>query len=321
MVRRLIEASERDDVDTLLARLGVDGPDAPLFIDDEDFFEVVEAITADGDNGLQFRYAASLDPDDYGTLGLAGKTAADLRGALDRVARYMLLLGDSAAYDVQPRSGGGITFSMIGRHPHRDGLRLANEAALAAILALCRKIAAPGTNPTPVSVSFRHRPPPSLDEHRAFFGCSLVYGAEADALQLDDAFLDTPARLADEALSAYVLGHLDDDLRNVELGRTLEADVRRVVANGLSEGVPSMREVAHRLDMSERTLHRRLAEDDLRYQDLVVDVRTKLSVALLTTTDTPLVDIAFLTGFSEQSAFQRAFKRWIGATPLSVRNG
>ena len=73
--------------------------------------------------------------------------------------------------------------------------------------------------------------------------------------------------------------------------------------------------------MSERTLHRRLGDEGLRYQDIVVEVRRTVATAMLTTTDRSLVDIAFLTGFSDQSAFQRAFKRWTGSTPLAVRRG
>ncbi|MEO1059263.1 MAG: helix-turn-helix transcriptional regulator, partial [Actinomycetota bacterium] len=116
-------------------------------------------------------------------------------------------------------------------------------------------------------------------------------------------------------------GHLDEQLRVALAERGLEARVRHVIANGLADGVPPMRVVASRLGMSERTLHRRLADDDLRYQNLVVEVRRTLATAMLTSTDHTLVDIAFMTGFSDQSAFQRAFKRWTGRTPLSVRRG
>ena len=80
-------------------------------------------------------------------------------------------------------------------------------------------------------------------------------------------------------------------------------------------------EVAARIGMSSRTLQRRLSADGLAYQDLVLDARKTLSERLLRRTDYALAEIAFLTGFSDQSTFTRAFKRWNGQTPADYRRG
>ena len=323
LVRRMIAAAERDDADGLLAHVGLEVDDAtPCLVAAELFWEVIETIVADGVDDLAVRYAATMDPDDFGSLGIAFKTAADLGAALDRLARYLLLFGDTATWELRPDAhGGGIAFVLCDRAAHRVGVRVANEAALAAALMHCRRVARAATDVTPTSVSFRHRRPPSIDAHRDFFGCSLSFGAAVDALHLDRAFLDTPTRLADEAISAYALGHLDDELQSAQAERGLVERVRNVIRNGLADGVPPMRLVARRLAMSERTLHRRLADDGLRYQDLVVEVREALANSLLTSGETSLIEIAFLTGFADQSSFQRAFKRWTGQTPLAVRRG
>lgn len=316
----MIAASGRDDQAELLAHVGLDpGPAAPELVDDEAFWDVIERIVDDGDDALQFRYAASIDIDRYGAMGLAFKTAVDLRRALDRAVRYIALLGDTVQYEQRPDGHGGAAFVLLDRPAHRLGVRVANEAALAAMLHVCRQVVPAPSPSAPVSVSFRHGPPRSLEPAQDFFGCSLSYAAELDALHLDAAFLDTPTRLGDEALSEYLIDQLEDELTIALTERGIESRVRHVIANGLADGVPPMRVVARRLGMSERTLHRRLADDGLRYQDLVVGVREAVATALLTTTDRPLVDVAFLTGFSDQSAFQRAFKRWTGQTPLAVR--
>lgn len=320
LVRRMVEASERDDTAELLHRLGLQDIPGPFeAVDANAFWDVIETIVASGDEGLAFRYAELLDPDDAGTLGHAFKTATDLRAALERHARYTLLLSDTATYELRPDGRNGIALVLCGRPAHRTGVRVSNEAALAAMLSMCRKVARPGSVVRPTSVSFRHRPPDDLGLRRDFFECSLSYGSEVDALHLGAAFLDTPTRLADAAISEYFVDRLDDALRNAERRRTIEDRVRDVVANGLADGVPPMRLVARRLAMSERTLHRRLGDEGLRYQDVVVDVRTALATEMLAMSDQSLVDIAFLTGFSDQSAFQRAFKRWTGTTPLAFR--
>ena len=78
-------------------------------------------------------------------------------------------------------------------------------------------------------------------------------------------------------------------------------------------------DVAKRLGMSGRTLQRRLSERGYSYQTLVDESRRQLAKRLLRQTDFSLVEVAFMTGFSEQSAFTRAFKRWAGQTPRSFR--
>ena len=80
-----------------------------------------------------------------------------------------------------------------------------------------------------------------------------------------------------------------------------------------------MTEIAQGLGYSTRSFHRKLAEDGLSFQTLTKETRAELAEALLKDQSYSLAEIAFLTGFSEQSAFTRAFKRWMGATPAQFR--
>ncbi|HQU74165.1 MAG TPA: helix-turn-helix transcriptional regulator, partial [Calditrichia bacterium] len=99
----------------------------------------------------------------------------------------------------------------------------------------------------------------------------------------------------------------------------LAGRVRGQVSQALSEGVPRISDVAGQLGMSGRTLQRKLADQGYSYQSLVDEARRHLAGQLLRETDYALVEVAFMTGFSEQSAFSRAFKRWEGQTPRSYR--
>ncbi|MFK8025077.1 MAG: AraC family transcriptional regulator ligand-binding domain-containing protein [Ilumatobacter sp.] len=320
--RAMIWASERDDVRDLLVGVGLD-PDggAPSMIEVEPFYAVLEDVIGDGDHDLVFRYARLLEIDSFGAMGLAFKTASSVRAALERAERYVALIGDVVRYELVVDAGGGGAFVVSGRPAYRPGVAVANEGAIAAFLSVCRQVVEEGLTLTPRAVSFAHSTSPSFDAASAYFRCPVRYGQDIDALHFDAATLNSPTRLGDEALSGYLLDRLDDELRVTLAERGIEARVRHAVANGLADGVPPMRVVAGRLAMSERTLHRRLGDEGLRYQDLVVEVRRTVATALLTTTDHSLVDVAFLTGFSDQSAFQRAFKRGTGRTPMAVRRG
>ena len=91
------------------------------------------------------------------------------------------------------------------------------------------------------------------------------------------------------------------------------------LSRAMSEGVPTLTDIAGRLAMSGRTLQRKLAEQGLSFQSLIDEARRELAEELLRDSRIPLADVAFLTGFADQSAFTRAFKRWAGQTPRPYR--
>ena len=95
----------------------------------------------------------------------------------------------------------------------------------------------------------------------------------------------------------------------------LYRQVRELVSMSLSEGIPVLFDVARAFRMSRRTLQRRLAERGLSYQTLVGEARRQLTMRLLQQTNFGLIEVAFMTGLSGQSAF----KRWAGRTPRSFR--
>ena len=77
--------------------------------------------------------------------------------------------------------------------------------------------------------------------------------------------------------------------------------------------------MARRLGVSERTLHRQLSDHDETFQSIATQARRDTAEALLTEGRHSIVEVAFLTGFADQTAFSRAFKRWTGSTPGAYR--
>jgi AraC-like DNA-binding protein len=147
----------------------------------------------------------------------------------------------------------------------------------------------------------------------------VYFGADRDALLVSEATLRTPNTLGDPGLSRFFDTHLAAEVRAFSDEMALDRQVREYVSKGLSAGAPALSEVARHLGMSGRTLQRRLAKQGRSYQMLVDESRRRLAQRLLRETDFSLAEVAFMTGYSEQSAFTRAFKRWAGQTPRSFR--
>jgi AraC-like DNA-binding protein len=324
ILRKVVEVSHAPiGAGALLASAGLplemqDAAAARLLVPADTYYTVLEQCAGADDPGLPFRYGAAVRPEDFGALGLALKTAHSVGEALERLVRYILVVTDTLQYQLTAERGGR-RFLLQGRpFEQRRGVQLANECALAAVTSLLRQVAVAPV--APASVLLRHACP-VVTPHEAYFGCPVSPGAGVDALVFSDDVLSTRTRLGDDGLSAFLLAQLDalHTERSARLRQSLVSRVRSAVTDLLSGGVPRRAEIARQLGMSERTLQRHLAEQGQSYQALVNDVRREVAESLLSATESSLSEVAFLTGFSEQSAFQRAFKSWTGKTPLGFR--
>ncbi len=305
----------------LFESVGVD-PDAPvdpkLMIPDSDYYDLCERVAREDEHGpsITIRVGSTMRCDDYGAFGLAWKSAVDLRGSFGRAERYGRVLTSVSAYEL--RQEGGKAFMMLHRAGERRlGLRLSNEQTITAVTQISREVCR--TTFCPETVYFKHDAPSDISKHEAYFGCPVVFGADRDALEVSEESLTAPNRLGDPSISEFFDKHLEKEVSELSDDGGLGQQVRIQISQALSEGVPPVSDVAGRLGLSGRTLQRRLAAQDLAYQDLVDTARRELAERLLRKTDYALAEVAFLTGFSEQSAFTRAFKRWSGQTPRSYR--
>lgn len=306
---------------TLFERVGLN-PDAPidpkLMVSDQEYYELCEAAARVSELGaaLTLKVGASMRCDDYGAFGLAWKSAVDLSGSYERAARYARVLTSVSVYEVITEAGKHY-MTLHREGPRRLGLRLSNEQTMAAVTQISREVCPQPF--TPEAVYFKHPAPGTTSAHEEYFGCPVHFGSDRDALAVSAEKLQIPNRLGDPTISEFFDTHMEQELAELEDNCGLGKRVRIQVAQALSEGVPSLIDIARRLNMSSRTLQRRLADQALSFQTLVDDSRRELSERLLNRTHYSLSEIAFLTGFSEQSAFNRAFKRWAGKTPRSYR--
>lgn len=323
-LRKVVAAAGADlDRAALLASVGLDPEsegDVARMISDDDYYTLLERILAEsgGAGALSLRVGASMDCDDYGAFGLAWKAAPSLRGSFARAELYWRLLTSVVEYELVPEARGA-WFTVRRRGQPRPGMCLSNEATLASVLSLIRQVS-PGDF-APLEVRFSHRAMSDPAAYSTYFGCRVVFDADRDAMLVSADRLAARNRLGDEAITRFLLPHLDRELDRVTARDGLRGQVQDAVAGSLSEGVPRMAAIARDLGMGERTLQRRLAEEGLSFQALVDAARRDLAEGLLTQSDYSLAEIAFLTGFSEQSAFSRAFKRWTARTPAAFREG
>ena len=199
-------------------------------------------------------------------------------------------------------------------------MRLSNEATIAAVVSISQQVSTDTFQP--LGIFFKHPPPDRISVYERHFGCPAHFGSGMDAVLVTEEMVERPNRLGDETIAKFFDTYLEAELAELDDDHPLDILDKRVrvqVSQSLSEGVPKISDIARRLGMSGRTLQRRLSDRGFSFQTLVDESRRELAQRLLRHTEYPLAEIAFLTGFSEQSAFNRAFKRWAGQTPRSFR--
>ncbi len=318
----LRQTSDSVDRAALLAQIGLD-PQAPLdpakMISDVDYYTLLEQLAREDPaaTDLPLRTGASMRCDDYGAFGLAFKAAMNLRHSWARAERYGRVLTSVTTYEVREQ-GPRATFIAHREGDRRLGMRMSVEATIASALSISREVSTQAI--MPLQVSFRHEGPEQVDQHERFFDCPVHFGAEHDAFEVHAGVLQEPNKLGDAGISTFFDTHLQEQLRQFpEQGLPLTQQVLLAISRSLSEGVPTLGDIAARIGMSARTLQRRLAEQDHRFTELVDQARRQLAERLLRESAYSLTEVAFLTGFSEQSAFHRAFRRWAGQTPRAYR--
>ncbi len=202
------------------------------------------------------------------------------------------------------------------RWPPSDN-ELGQQADGAAIAALVTFLRRQIDQPPPLSaVSFLHGvDSESASAYEAFFGCPVTWNDSHVRVRFPLPYLSLPMPRRDPTLRRL----LDRQARAMlqALPQSSEADrqMQRVVLRMLSDGEPTLARVAAAMHMSPRTLQRRLARHGLSWQQWLDRSREQLAQQYLEDASLALADIALLLGFSEQSAFNRAYRRWTGRSP------
>jgi len=301
------------DVDGLLADVGLsrrdlNDPDARVACD------VVGSLFARAQQkrftpnlGLAMALATPLGA--YPLLDYLVLTSDTVGDGLAQLARYLRIAASPMAVDL---------------HADDDPVRVEIETVSAVgyefeaaliVLRLREETAGPFAA---ASVSFEHQP----DDVAAFehaLGCPVRTTASWNGVAIDRSICLLPMRRRDPILRRFLESQADVILAQMPARTGVAVEVRRALASRVASGTTRMSAIARQLGMSERTLHRRLAEDGVSYQELLEEVRKAAAGRYLDESPLAISEIAYLLGYSEPAAFHRAFKRWYATTPEHFR--
>ena len=282
-------------------------------------YEVLDRIRATavemcGEEAFGLRSASVYIPSQLGALGYAWLTSPTLRKAFLKVERFIRVITDDATVLVEDRNGCMLVTLKLDVHSECEAVR--DDGALALITRMCRLDI--GDHFRLQAVNFKHAQPRDIKPYFEYFGCQLNFNQAENQLLI-------PLSIADEALDGAdsELALLNENIVTRNLARIdrddIVARVQAALVEQLSHERVSGGSVAEALHMSERTLHRKLADVNSNFKAQLVETRRRLADHYILDNNLTLTEISLLLGFSEQSAFSRAFKNWTGSTPTETR--
>ena len=171
----------------------------------------------------------------------------------------------------------------------------------------------------PIRVEFTHSRPDDTSEHERIFRAPVHFECERLQLVFSRAVWEQPNNTKPNPdLCAVLEEHAKSLLADLP-SAGLVGEARETTMAQRRGGTPTLEHVAQQLGMSGRTLQRRLKQEGTTFAKLLDDLRSGMARAYLADSQISLCEVSYLLGFSEQSAFNRAFKRWMGLTPLQFR--
>ncbi|PZU95285.1 MAG: AraC family transcriptional regulator [Pseudanabaena sp.] len=279
-----------------------------------------EAITKTGDRDLGLHIGEAFDLPAIGLLGYVLLNCKNYGQVLEKLSQYTRLFSQGVAIHHHILDGlvccdckivGGVKNYLLDepRHPI--------ESTFSALSKATQKLT--GKTLQLYEVWFQHIAPSDCSEHKRIFQTQVKFSQSVNRMIFSIDALNWEVRSANANLLSMFESHANDMLTNLSQAHKCSYQVIQIIAQNLHGEVPPIEAIARTLMLSVRQLQRELQIENTSYQQILDDTRKEIALKHIQNKQTSIHDLAFLLGFSEPSAFYRAFKRWTGKTPRNYR--
>ncbi len=274
------------------------------------------AVAASGDPWFGFAVGKRATANDFFVFGHAWLASSTLRGALQRLCHYTHVISNLNDGPTLLREGDHYALKYPELTEQNRPTMYAKDAGFVLLLGFIDTVTSRSIRPMHMSltVDADH----ASDHYDELFGCPMAYGCEAEVWLFAAEDLDQPlpgsvpdiTEATDRIARAYI-----DNLDSSKVA----TEVSRLLVQMLPTGSVDQSTIASRMNRSKSTLQRQLSAEGTSYRDILESTRRALAMRYLEEAEHTQAQIAFMTGFSDQSNFARAFKRWTGVSPGQYR--
>lgn len=281
-----------------------------------EYFAIWQAysdLTGDTAKGIT-KLATAFETAKYPPTVLATYHARDYRDALNRMARYKQLCPPESLRITE--EGEHCTIELEWQDTEQPGPPMLVGITLAFLLELGRR--GTGHPLTAHFVEFSHSMG-DVQVLEAYFGCRIQISAKRNRLTLHRRDLDRPFVSYNEELLEILTPALDQSLYEQQRSPSMTEMVKWIMKRSLTGGRPNIQAVAKELSMSDRTLQRRLTDENTSFKRLLIQAKHEQAREYLADPSLDMKEVAYLIGYEDQNSFYRAFRLWEGVTPSNWR--
>lgn len=274
---------------------------------------VAEALR---DDFLGMRLAQEAELRSLGLLYYVLASSGTLAEALTRASRYSTISNESIHIEYRRGRSAHVRFHCVGISRLSDRHQI--EFFVMLLVRLCRHLT--GRELVPGRIRFMHGREHLPADLRAYFGCEIEFGADADEVLLPHEAGEAPIVSADPYLNALLERYCEEAIEG-RGGKSSEwrVSVENAMAQLLPHGQATLPQVSRQLATTPRTLGRRLAAESTTFADVLESLRHDLATRYLRDPQRSISEIAWLLGYQQVSSFDRAFRRWSGVSPGDAR--
>ena len=270
------------------------------------------AVTADPD--LPLRVAEELTPRHWGVFAYAAMTCETLAQVVTILERYERLIDEANDSSLRLEDGRAALQWLPRIEQPAPALM---QLSVASWVVFARRYT--GRFELPADVDFTFPAPADTSTYQRLFGGQVRFGQPVTQLHVPLQYLALPITHHDADTHRLLLSQAQSQITALDAERNVAALVRQAITRHLSSGKVTLEQLAEVLQLAPRTLQYQLEQSGTHFRQLLDEVRRELACVYLADPDMALVDVAFLLGYSEQSPFNKAFKRWSGETPGEYR--
>ncbi len=239
--------------------------------------------------------------------------------ALNRVIRYQQIRTNAVRFSMDIIGADvHLAYNYLITNVSPQNRRQESEEMMSTMLHVGRKIT--GVEWTLREIHFEHPQPDNVSEHERIFRAPVHFNKSLTKLIFDKSVLELPLVEADLILGSLLERQAEELLAKSPQHGVYVNQVRQLIREGLPVGEARIETVSRKSGSSTRTLQRKLKEEGTSYQELLEETQRDLSEFYLHKSEIAIGEVSYLLGFSQPSAFHRAFRRWTGLTPKEFRH-
>ncbi|WPC75762.1 AraC-like transcriptional regulator QhpR [Vibrio porteresiae] len=307
------------NTDTILGRSGVDPewlmqPTSSLTL--VSYCEVLEqAAQATGCDHFGLYYGKQFMPQQLGLLGYIGLCSPTVGEAIQNVARcFHWHQHDTFTQWVEQKEAWRFDYQI--RHGAIMARRQDAELTMGMIVNLVRQAA--GLHWAPKEVHFEHPAPSDWHEHCKVFDAPVYFNQPFNSLVIAKSVLQRPMPSHDPLLLPLMFAALSQ-INSTPTRQSMTEQVSAHIQHQLAQGEPQLEAIALQMGITRMSLQRQLRQEQQSFRQLVEQVRCAMAKQYLQQDQLAITDLGMMLGYSETSAFSRAFRRWFGVSPSRYR--